>query len=227
MYQGSTPVPFCPVIGTDYAFLLFICSSEVSHFSSCLCVALDVISIISVNPNNRVKVKVNKMTSHQTLLPLQYYSLPLCKPQKGPPTWDHLNLGEVLAGDRIASSPYLVVMKQDLYCEQVCIQTLGPTEERGVPPNRVVQAIRQEYVSRSEGSTKTAASCLMILFRFLVGCVSIGTTTIGLSTIFRRPIIGARKKTTKDLLMILPGTRRGFPWDLFPKRMIRPTFTIM
>ena len=102
------------------------------------------------------------MTSYQTLLPLQYYSLPQCVPQDGPPTLDHLNLGEVLAGDRIASSPYLVFMKQDLYCEQVCIQTLGPTEERGVPPNRVVQAIRQEYVSQLRHDSKGLLKLLLL-----------------------------------------------------------------
>lgn len=53
-----------------------------------------------------LKVKVNKLTSTKTQLPYSYYSLPYCPP-------DHIvdsaeNLGEVLRGDRIENSPYVV-----------------------------------------------------------------------------------------------------------------------
>ena len=51
-----------------------------------------------------VKLKVNKMTSQKTLLPVDYYRLPFCQPEGGP-KMDHENLGEFLAGDRIESSP--------------------------------------------------------------------------------------------------------------------------
>jgi transmembrane 9 superfamily member 2/4 len=91
-----------------------------------------------------VKLKVNKMTSSKTLLPIEYYHLPFCKPADGPKL-DNENLGEFLAGDRIESSPYLLQMKTEMYCKQVCITDLDKTERRGNKPNKVVQAIRNDY----------------------------------------------------------------------------------
>ena len=67
-----------------------------------------------------VKLKVNKMTSSQTLLPVEYYKLPFCQPPEGA-KMDNENLGEFLAGDRIESSPYVLSMKKEVYCQQVCI----------------------------------------------------------------------------------------------------------
>jgi transmembrane 9 superfamily member 2/4 len=84
------------------------------------------------------------MTSSKTLLPIDYYRLPFCQPANGP-KMDNENLGEFLAGDRIESSPYLLKMKTEMYCEQVCIANLGKVEQRGMKPNRVVQAVRKEY----------------------------------------------------------------------------------
>ncbi len=58
---------------------------------------------------------------------------------------DNENLGEFLAGDRIESSPYVLKMKTDMYCEQLCISNVGRGEQRGVSPNKVVRAIRKNY----------------------------------------------------------------------------------
>lgn len=84
------------------------------------------------------------MTSSKTLLPIEYYRLPFCQPADGP-QMDNENLGEFLAGDRIESSPYQLRMKKEMYCQQVCISNLGKGEQRGMKPNKVVQAIRREY----------------------------------------------------------------------------------
>lgn len=84
------------------------------------------------------------MTSSKTLLPIEYYRLPFCEPVGGH-QMDNENLGEFLAGDRIESSPYLLQMKTEMYCQQVCIANLGKVEQRGMKPNKVVQAIRREY----------------------------------------------------------------------------------
>lgn len=51
-------------------------------------------------------VKVNKLTSTKTQLPYSYYSLPYCRPGKILDSAE--NLGEVLRGDRIENSPYVV-----------------------------------------------------------------------------------------------------------------------
>lgn len=53
-----------------------------------------------------LKVKVNKLTSTKTQLPYSYYSLPYCHPEKIVDSAE--NLGEVLRGDRIENSPYVV-----------------------------------------------------------------------------------------------------------------------
>ncbi|KAJ8434997.1 hypothetical protein Cgig2_027840 [Carnegiea gigantea] len=52
-----------------------------------------------------LSVKVNSLTSIDTEIPFSYYSLPFCKPQEGVKDSAE-NLGELLMGDRIESSPY-------------------------------------------------------------------------------------------------------------------------
>jgi len=53
-----------------------------------------------------LQVKVNKLTSTKTQLPYTYYSLPYCPPNKIVDSAE--NLGEVLRGDRIENSRYVV-----------------------------------------------------------------------------------------------------------------------
>lgn len=55
---------------------------------------------------DELKVKVNKLTSTKTQLPYSYYSLPFCNPGRIVDSAE--NLGEVLRGDRIENSPYVV-----------------------------------------------------------------------------------------------------------------------
>jgi transmembrane 9 superfamily member 2/4 len=93
---------------------------------------------------HRVKLKVNKMTSVKTLLPIDYYRLPFCLPEEGV-KMENENFGEFLAGDRIENSPYKLKMKIDMYCEQLCVANLGHTEQPTVAPNKSVRAIRKSY----------------------------------------------------------------------------------
>jgi transmembrane 9 superfamily protein 2/4 len=102
-----------------------------------------------VSPSNfaegdPVKLKVNKMTSSKTLMPVEYYHLPFCKPRGGV-EMDNENLGEFLAGDRIESSPYVLQMKKEMFCQHVCIANLGPPEQRGMKLNSVTKVIKREY----------------------------------------------------------------------------------
>ena len=92
----------------------------------------------------RVKLKVNKLTSAQTQLAINYYNFPFCTPDGGPKQ-DNENLGEFLAGDRIESSPYRLLMKEDMYCEQVCIANLGRGDAKGKSTTKLVRAIRHDY----------------------------------------------------------------------------------
>ena len=60
-----------------------------------------------------MKVKVNKLTSIKTQLPYSYYSVPHCQPGKIVDSAE--NLGEVLRGDRIENSPYVVSCDSQLF----------------------------------------------------------------------------------------------------------------
>ena len=91
-----------------------------------------------------VKLKVNKMTSIKTMLPIEYYRLPYCVPPEGV-KHDNENLGEFLAGDRIENSPYLLLMKTDMYCEQLCFQNIGRADQPSVQPTKFVKTIRKQY----------------------------------------------------------------------------------
>lgn len=60
-------------------------------------------------------VKVNSLTSIETELPFSYYSLPYCRPPTGIKKSAE-NLGELLMGDQIETSPYVFHMnKNDSY----------------------------------------------------------------------------------------------------------------
>eukprot|EP00611_Tribonema_gayanum_P021765 TRINITY_DN424_c0_g1_i1.p1 TRINITY_DN424_c0_g1~~TRINITY_DN424_c0_g1_i1.p1 ORF type:complete len:659 (+),score=196.73 TRINITY_DN424_c0_g1_i1:147-2123(+) len=69
----------------------------------------------------RVEVKVNKLTSVHTQLPMDYYSLPFCKPKGGVKMYAE-NLGEFLSGDRIENSPYNIYMHHNENCKVLCQQ---------------------------------------------------------------------------------------------------------
>jgi len=71
-----------------------------------------------------VKLKVNALTSMKTLLPVSYYKLPFCKPG-GRIRNNHENLGEFLSGDSISNSPYVLKMKKNTRCQQLCTVSFG------------------------------------------------------------------------------------------------------
>ena len=53
-----------------------------------------------------VPLKVNKLVSAKTQLPYPYYSLAFCQPDEIKDMAE--NLGEILMGDKIENSPYVV-----------------------------------------------------------------------------------------------------------------------
>lgn len=63
-------------------------------------------------------IKANSLTSPKTALPMEYYDLPVCRPQSVSSRAE--NLGEVLRGDRIHTSPYTVEMRHSKHCQVVC-----------------------------------------------------------------------------------------------------------
>jgi len=66
-----------------------------------------------------VEVKAVKLTSTKTQLPYDYYSLPFCPPKEGI-TYKGENLGEVLRGDRIVTTPYNLKMAENKVCQVLC-----------------------------------------------------------------------------------------------------------
>ena len=68
---------------------------------------------------DEVPLMVNAMTSIHTQIPKDYYSLPFCQPSGGPKMASE-NLGEILTGHKIQSSPYELNMLTETYCMKVC-----------------------------------------------------------------------------------------------------------
>jgi len=104
----------------------------------------------SFKQDQEVELKVNKLTSIEDPYPVEYYHLPFCEPDDGIKKANE-NLGELLAGDRIENSPYKIKMKTEMYCEHVCLKSLGrgDTNSLGTKKNRsntrIVKSIRQNY----------------------------------------------------------------------------------
>jgi transmembrane 9 superfamily protein 2/4 len=93
-----------------------------------------------------VEVKAVKMTSTQTFLPFQYYSLPFCRPKKL--VFRKENLGEVLRGDRISNTPYTIKMNRNVTCQLLCPDALAESQSvefNAKQVNKFIQRIKQEY----------------------------------------------------------------------------------
>ena len=76
------------------------------------------VSPISYEEGAPVDLKVNRLTSTRTLLPLAYYQVPHCQPKEVVSFRE--NLGEVLRGDRIENSLYKLFMRTDDSCHFLC-----------------------------------------------------------------------------------------------------------
>lgn len=75
-----------------------------------------------------ISVKVNSLTSIETELPFNYYTLPYCQP-KGGVKKSAENLGELLMGDQIDNSPYQFHVNVN---ESVYLCTTSPLNEHEV-----------------------------------------------------------------------------------------------
>jgi transmembrane 9 superfamily protein 2/4 len=78
-----------------------------------------------VSPTNWVKldkisVKAEQLSSARTHLPFEYFWLPFCVPFDEAIEHQALNLGEVLAGQRIYNSGYKLSVMQDEKCKILC-----------------------------------------------------------------------------------------------------------
>jgi len=85
-----------------------------------------------------VEIKAVKMTSSQTQLPYEYYTLPFCKPEVM--EYKTENLGEVLRGDRIVNTPYKVHMNEAKGCTVLCNAPINKEDAR-----TIIQRIKEYY----------------------------------------------------------------------------------
>ncbi|CAM9739693.1 unnamed protein product [Chrysoparadoxa australica] len=94
----------------------------------CLCAAGDAFYIPYLAPNGyktgqQVPLKVVSLTSTRTQLPYDFYSVPYCRPRKHKRQSE--NLGEVLTGDVITTSPYEIKAMENKLCEVLCERDLS------------------------------------------------------------------------------------------------------
>lgn len=96
---------------------------------------------------DQIEVKAVKMTSIHTQLPYEYYSLPFCLPKGGLNAihYKSENLGEVLRGDRIVNTPYIVKMAEDSQCSLLCNSHDNPIHWSVSQSQTVVDRIQHEY----------------------------------------------------------------------------------
>lgn len=94
-----------------------------------------------------VELKAVKMTSIHTQLPFEYYSLPLCLPRDGAVGihYKSENLGEVLRGDRIVNTPYVVKMAENTACTLLCNSKDQPINWNSGQSQTVVDRIQHDY----------------------------------------------------------------------------------
>ncbi|KAK7206046.1 putative multispanning membrane protein [Myxozyma melibiosi] len=87
----------------------------------------------------RIPLMVNKVASDTTQLPYAYDGLPFVCPSTNERVG--LNLGEILRGDRIAGSDYVIEMGSDVECATLCTRKVKSGDVE-----RAVSLIRNSYV---------------------------------------------------------------------------------
>uniref|UniRef100_V5GLT2 Transmembrane 9 superfamily member n=1 Tax=Anoplophora glabripennis TaxID=217634 RepID=V5GLT2_ANOGL len=94
-----------------------------------------------------IEVRAVKMTSIHTQLPYEYYSLRFCLPKGGSSAihYKSENLGEVLRGDRIVNTPYVVKMAEETPCTLLCNSPEYPIYWSTRESQTAVDRIQHEY----------------------------------------------------------------------------------
>ena len=67
-----------------------------------------------------IDVRAVKMTSAHTQLPFEYYSLEFCKPKSGVVEYFSENIGQIIRGERIVNTPYIIQMNTNAECKVLC-----------------------------------------------------------------------------------------------------------
>uniref|UniRef100_A0A8C5GHF9 Transmembrane 9 superfamily member n=1 Tax=Gouania willdenowi TaxID=441366 RepID=A0A8C5GHF9_GOUWI len=101
----------------------------ISYFSSCSAFYLPGLAPVSFcepdksgeDCQSEIQLFVNRLDSVESVLPYEYEVFDFCKDVKESRPSE--NLGQVLFGERIESSPYKFIFKQDVQCKTVCTRS--------------------------------------------------------------------------------------------------------
>jgi transmembrane 9 superfamily protein 2/4 len=89
--------------------------------SSISCLLLPGVVPYEYNKGDPIGIKIVKLDSAKTALPYEYYSLPFCYPKDFERKEATESLGEVLSGDVLENSPYIVLADEPTtQCRVVC-----------------------------------------------------------------------------------------------------------
>uniref|UniRef100_A0A8D0DC57 Transmembrane 9 superfamily member n=1 Tax=Sander lucioperca TaxID=283035 RepID=A0A8D0DC57_SANLU len=112
-----------------FGFVTLLVYSLVSYFCSCSAFYLPGLAPVSFCEDGKggedcqtvIQLFVNRLDSVESVLPYEYDVFDFCKDAKESRPSE--NLGQVLFGERIESSPYKVSFKQDVKCQAVCTKS--------------------------------------------------------------------------------------------------------
>ncbi|XP_051937770.1 transmembrane 9 superfamily member 2 isoform X2 [Hippocampus zosterae] len=107
-------------------WLLFFFVSRFCPYSAFYLPGLAPVSFCEVGKGDtdcqtQIELFVNRLDSVESVLPYEYDVFDFCKDEKEMRPSE--NLGQVLFGERIESSPYKFTFKQDVKCKAVCTKT--------------------------------------------------------------------------------------------------------
>ncbi|DAZ92417.1 TPA: hypothetical protein N0F65_000201 [Lagenidium giganteum] len=111
--------------GMKHAFLLVGALSAMAAHSA-QAFSLPGVQMTTYKKDERLPLFVNSLTSSDTLLPLDYYKLPFCQPDKV--EYKSENLGEYLTANRIQNSPYNINFMVNQECTVLCDRTYNEEE---------------------------------------------------------------------------------------------------
>ncbi|XP_030045044.1 transmembrane 9 superfamily member 2-like [Microcaecilia unicolor] len=83
----------------------------------------------SGNCKSEIELFVNRLDSVESVLPYEYNVFDFCSSTEKPPSE---NLGQVLFGERIASSPYKFKLGEEEDCKLTCFKTYDPAVDKDV-----------------------------------------------------------------------------------------------
>lgn len=93
--------------------------------------------------DEEVELKVNMLDSIKTQLPYDYYSLQMCRPETVKEAAE--NLGEILGGDQIETSPFEIRMQKTEACKVLCTKKLS-VPQMTLFNSRILDEYRVNYI---------------------------------------------------------------------------------